>query len=67
MDPVTAVTLDDAVFGINRLEHRRKRLRLTAPLAPNIKIWNESEGVKGIKIFFKKGCVCEGAAVEENQ
>lgn len=49
MDPITAVTLDDAVFGINRLERKCKLRRLTAPFALNIKTWKESEGLEGIK------------------
>lgn len=45
---ITAVTLDDAVFGINRLERKSKLRRLTAPFALNIKTWKEPEGLEGI-------------------
>lgn len=54
VDPITAVTLDDAVFGINRLERKSKLRRLTAPFALNIKTWKESERLEGIYIKKKK-------------
>lgn len=63
MDPITAVTLDDAVFSINRLEHESKLCRLTAPLAPNIL---DMERVRKTKRYIDKKWVVV-ATVEENQ